>query len=336
MQEQRRILITGGRGYLASLLIKKLAENPDVDVIYDLDPRNERTWVEGGKIFHCKGSVLDHGLSKFMRDNSTETCVHAAWAFNPRRNRREQYHLDVQGTRNLFECCLNSGTVKNLFYLGSTTAYGQFTRSATSSLKESDWRYWVNNSLEDDDYQYSIDKAVVDKDMQNWQKLYSKQINIGWIRGAIVLGPNISLENVVAKMALTFGPFMFQVWGYNPWMQFISEHDMTKILYRAVMEKWSGSVNVAGIGHIKYSAIIQELGKKKIVLPLWVLKPMCKLLWKLRAIDFPPEILKLIMYPWVGSIYKLRNEYKYEPWHSSVEAVQQLAQRLTTKKSQSA
>lgn len=49
MEEKRGILVTGGRGYLAELLIKRLLEDPRVDAVVDIDPKN-KYFQAGGKV----------------------------------------------------------------------------------------------------------------------------------------------------------------------------------------------------------------------------------------------------------------------------------------------
>lgn len=329
-EEKRRIFMPGERGYLGTQLIKRLLADPRVELIIGADPKNEIRWEEaGGRVVHLNMSVLDSHLVKVINDHQTDTVVPMTWAFNPRRDRKEQFTLDVVGIKNVFNSALRSGVAKHFVYPGSTTAYGQFSRpSGERALREEEFEYWVKNPLADDAYQYSIDKACADQLLQTWQKDYGDKINIFWMRGAIVLGPNIPLENVVAKMAQTFGPVMFRARGYNPPMQFVSEYDTVEILYRAIMEKWTGVVNVTGGGFVRYSEIIKILGKIEIPLPARMLKVVCGILWKLRRIDFPPGILGLIMYPWLGDNSKLKHHYHHEPWYSSVDAVKQLAERL--------
>lgn len=117
-------------------------------------------------------------------------------------------------------------------------------------------------------------------------------------------------------------------------MQFISEHDMTEVLCRAIMEKWIGPVNAAGTGTIRYSQVIELLGKKEInCFPFWMLYAFCWLGWNIRwgdhgLLPFPPPILHLITKPWVGKIDRLRHEFNFEPQDSSVDAILQLKQGL--------
>ena len=120
-------------------------------------------------------------------------------------------------------------------------------------------------------------------------------------------------------------------------MQFISERDMTKILCRAVMEQWTGPINVSGTGTLRYSKVIELLGKKEIsFLPFPVLYAFCWLGWNLRIGDrsllpFPPSILHLVSKPWVGKIDRLINEYGYEPQDSSTDAIMELRKGLFAK-----
>ena len=334
MSEKRRILITGGRGYLSTLLISRLLSDYDnVELVVEIDPKNNYTWkYRDDKVIHISGNLLDESLNlvKLLNDYRIDTVVHTAWAFNPRRDHKEQWELDIEGTRRAFVSALGSTNVEHFVYLGSTTAYGQFPRE-TKLLKEEEYKSWTKcdgHTFNPREYQYSVDKSIVDEHFQRWTGRDGDLMNIFWIRGAIVLGPSIPLNNVVADMAQTFGPIMFRVAGYAPPMQFISEFDMTEILYRATMEKWSGALNVSGDGPVHYSEIVKLLGKKEIVLPQWILRPVCGLLWKFKLIPFPPNILNLIVYPWLGDNTKLKTVYGYIPRDSSSDAVLQLAKRL--------
>ena len=334
MEEKRgrRIFITGGQGYLGQELIKRLIKSEDVELIVETDLKNGMGWQKewnGKKIVHLGLSVLDWGLQKIMEDYQIDTVVHLAWAFNPRRDRRQQWNLDIQGSYTVFMCALYAG-VTSYFYAGSSTAYGQFPREERP-LKEEEWTNWVGNIFNKDEYQYSIDKAIEDKNCQERLAEFGGKMKIGWMRGAIVLGPDIPLDNVVAHVATAFGPFMFRVKGFNPAMQFVSQLDTANILYRATMERWTGPVNVSGDGVITFKRLIKKLGKIEIALPHWLLKAACKVLWKLHIRDIPPELLLLIMYPWLGDTARLKNVFKHQPVYSTADAVRELAKALKNK-----
>jgi len=294
-----------------------------------LTRKNKEDWEEpDGRVIHLNMSVTDPKLQEIIEKHKTNVVAHFAWWFNPTHDTKSQRHLDIDGTNNVLNASAFSEVVDHIVYVGSTTCYGQLPEN-DHALKEEEWEENMVKRLRAR-YTYSRHKAEVDLKFQNFKSgFYS--INVFWVRAAIVLGPNTN--NVVSYMAKSFGKYMFSVKGYDPDMQFVSEFDMAQILYRATVERWSGVVNVAGQGTIKYSKMIELLGRKNFSLPWWVIYPFCWLVWNIRIGDksllkFPPELIYLIRYPWVGDITKLKEVYKYEPYYSSVEAVLQFAKTL--------
>ncbi len=323
MNNQRNILITGGRGYLATRLIDKLESDSRVGQIGEIDVKNKGYWKRG-KVFHLNRNVNDSSLWSLMRFSKTDTVVHTAWTFNPTHDLWAQYRLDIDGTKNVLAASLKSGVVQNIVYLGSTTCYGQFAGNPSQEpfLKEEDWNRNISDRKKSR-YPYSRHKAIIDDFLQSFA-LTHPEINLFWVRAAIVLGPNTNnIVSYIAKSPFTLGKFMFKVRGYDPPMQFLSEYDMTNILFRAVMERWSGVANAAGDGVLKYSEVIRLLDRKQVEMPAGVLYPLCESLWNLRLLKFPSALIDLIRYPWVADISLLKEKFGYRPLYSSVDALNQ-------------
>lgn len=319
----KRILVTGGEGYLARQLIKKLIEHGEIELIVVLDPKVQQSGHKG-KIVRYRGSVTHRkSVETLIKNHNINSIIHAAWTFNPSHDLQAQFELDFWGTADLLNVAADLG-VKQIVYLGSTTCYGQFDGNPSSPpfLTESDWNKNKERRLYSA-YPYARNKAIVDEMFQSFLR-YHPEMDVFWIRGAIVLGPNTrNIVSYVAESPFTLGLFMFSVRSYDPPMQFISEYDMTEILYRAVLENWRGVANVAGDGVIKYSELIKLIGKKKLVLPAWVLYPVCELLWRCRAIKFPSSLIDLIRFPWVADTSRLKEVYGYHPRDSSMNALRQ-------------
>lgn len=333
-EKKRRVLITGSRGYLAGQVIDRLRNDPNVEVILGVDTKyaetcSVETLGQKAPVVHWRLSIADPSLFNYLIDYKIDSILHLGWWFNPTHRVAEQWKINVDGTNNVIRACQESKTVKYLFYGGSSTAYGQLDGPNEESLAEEDWQ---KNSLArlNTAYPYAKQKAQVDLNFQALQqdmKNSMPDFQVGWMRGAIVAGRNT--RNVVVDVAEAFGPIMFRARGCNPLMQFISEYDMTEVLYRAVMQRWIGPVNVAGTGTIRYSKIIELLGKKEVVLPFWLLYAFCWLGWNIRIrenslLKFPPSILHLVSKPWVGNIKRLISEFGYEPQNSSIDAILEL------------
>lgn len=322
--EKRRIFITGCEGYLMRQLIAKLKENPKVEEIFGIDIK-EASSQEDEKFTYIQKDVTSKALWKIVAENNINTIIHAAWTFNPTKDTTLQDKVDIGGTRNVINAAA-ANNVENLVYLGSTTCYGPLPENPSEEpfLKEEDWAKHAEKR-KNVDYRYSRNKAIVDEMFQEHLKEFPV-VTKGWfwIRGAIVLGPKTNnVVSYIAKSPFTAGIFMFSISGCNPPMQFVSEFDITEILYKATMEKWVGVVNVAGSGTIEYTKMIKKLGRINIPLPAKILYPFCEKLWKWGWLKFPPSLLDLVRYPWVGDTTKLRKVYGYNPKHSSIDALEQ-------------
>lgn len=340
--ERYTVIITGSEGYLMSQLIARFDADLRVEKIIGIDIR-EVTRVRLAKYVYFCRSVVELGGAKFLFEEIPEETthvlvVHAAWTFNPTHDVVMQDAVDIEGTRNVL--ALTAALRKlypsvSLVYLGSTTAYTAMPENPIEEpfLTEEDWEKLAHLRLNPRGFHYGYNKARVELIMQKFEKDYP-DINKFRMRGAIVLGPNTNnIVTTVARSPFGLGIFMFRIWGCDPPMQFVSEEDMTEVLYRASMEQWTGVYNVAGGGTVRFSEVIKAFGKRELVLPACVLYPLTWVLWQLSRFipqmpKIPPSLLDLTRYPWVGSIEKLKTHYM--PKHSAKDALQQLAHTLRT------
>jgi len=176
-------------------------------------------------------------------------------------------------------------------------------------------------------YLYSKHKGEVDRMAQEFMQQHP-EIQVIILRGAIVVGPHT--QNIVSKMTewpwRSF-PWMFQVWGADPPMQFLSEEDIGEILYRSVKSDVRGIFNCAGDGVVPFSELVRIMGKKRLPIPAPLLYPQTALLWTLRLAPFPSGILDMIRYPWVGDTKRLKTAFGYTPWQTSRQALEAFAAR---------
>jgi nucleoside-diphosphate-sugar epimerase len=116
------ILVTGASGLLGSALIKKLVDNGEqVRAIY----RSEIPSIEGGdKVAWVKADIQDI-LSLEDAMEGIATVYHCAGmvSFNPK-NKQQLHKVNVEGTANVVNACLEKG-VKKLLYVSSVAALGR-------------------------------------------------------------------------------------------------------------------------------------------------------------------------------------------------------------------
>jgi UDP-glucose 4-epimerase len=311
-----RLAITGSSGYLAQLVMSRLGSDPDCEYILGLDV-DRRVWEVG-----CEAEFLQFDmtapwetLAELLQGRRINAGLHLAWQFNPIHDRKRHREVDVQGTVNFFRAAEAAG-LKRIVYCGSTTAYVNPANPSASPWISEDTRPTGTPR-----YLYSKHKGEVDRFAQEFMQGHP-EIQVIVFRGAIVLGSHT--QNIVSKMMdwpwKSF-PWMFQVGGADPPMQFISEEDTAEILYRAAKSEMRGIFNFAGDGVIRFSGIVRAGGKKPLAIPAPLLYPFTGLLWALRLSPFPSGILDLIRYPWVGDNTRLKTVFGYAPQHTSRQAL---------------
>ena len=311
-----RIAITGSSGYLAQQLIKRLGSDPDVEMILGLDIRSRQTAV------NCPATFLQfdltsprENLTALFQSNRINTALHLAWQFNPIHDLRRHRQVDVEGSQNFFHAAVASG-VKRVIHASSATAYVNPTNPSEPPFLAEESPV-TGTPL----YLYSKHKAEVDRIAQEFMTQHP-EIQVMILRPSIVLGPNT--KNIVAEMLewpwKSF-PWMFQVAGADPPMQFVSEDDMAEVLYQALESDLCGIFNVAGDRTIRYSEMVRAVGKKPLALPAPILYPLAAILWALRFAPFPAGMLDMIRYPWVGDNTRLKRVFRYEPRMDSLQAL---------------
>jgi nucleoside-diphosphate-sugar epimerase len=125
------ILVTGASGLLGQHLVETLTRQ--VHSIRVLVRKSSHVSFPSGVEIH-EGDVLDiHSLGESLQ--GAETVIHAAGlvSFNPRR-RDEIYAVNVEGTRNVVNACLQRG-VKTVVHISSVAALG---RKEGSPISETD------------------------------------------------------------------------------------------------------------------------------------------------------------------------------------------------------
>jgi len=313
-----RIAITGSSGYLAQQLIARLAADPDVEFILGLDIRPGRPEVACPALFLRYDMTAPWGeLRDYFRSRDINAAFHLAWQFNPIHDAKRHRQVDVEGSENFFRAAAAAG-VKRVVYTGSTTAYVNASNTEAPIGEETP----ISGTPR---YLYSKHKAEVDRMAQEFMKQHP-EIQVIILRGSIVVGAHT--QNIVSKMTEwpwhSF-PWMFQVGGADPPLQFLSEEDISEILYRAVKSEARGVFNCGGEGAVRLTELARIMGKSPLPVPAPLLYAGTGLLWALGLAPFPSGILDMIRYPWVADTTRLKTVFGYTPRHTSRQALETFA-----------
>jgi UDP-glucose 4-epimerase len=119
------ILVTGGAGYIGSHVVLQLRERGESVVVLDDLSRGFRQAVRDTPL--VVGDIGDRQqVSELLRDYDVDTVMHfAAFTIVPEsvRDPLKYYGNNVCGTRNLLQCCAESG-VRHFVFSSSAAVYG--------------------------------------------------------------------------------------------------------------------------------------------------------------------------------------------------------------------
>ena len=119
------ILVTGGAGYIGSHVVLQLRERGESVVVLDDLSRGFRQSVADTPL--VVGDIGDRQLvTRLLREHGVDTVIHfAAFTIVPEsvRDPLKYYANNVCGTRNLLQCCAESG-VRHFVFSSSAAVYG--------------------------------------------------------------------------------------------------------------------------------------------------------------------------------------------------------------------
>ncbi|MGH1565829.1 SDR family oxidoreductase [Mumia sp. DW29H23] len=304
----RRVLVTGGSGFLGSSVVPGLAADPGVAQVVSGDVREPRERVEG--VVHTTLDVTDaQAVSDAVAQHDIDTVVHLASIVNPPPGMSEDvaYRVDVDGSRNVLDAALAHG-VRRLVVSSSGAAYGYHADNPA----------WITEDQPvrgNDAFAYSRHKRLVEEMLADARRdhpeLEQTVLRIGTILGERVDNQITDLfrKKRLLKIAGSDSPFVF-VW----------DTDLTAIVVRAVTSDVTGIFNVAGDGALTIDEIAARLGRGTLPIPEVVLRSVLAVAKPLRLTQYGPEQTKFLQYRPVLDNTRLRTVFGYAPEYTSEQA----------------
>jgi UDP-glucose 4-epimerase len=301
------VLITGISGYIGQRLLARLNDLPEISSIVGTDIRPPA--ARSAKLRFYRRSILEP-LEDVLLDNRVESVVHLAFVLKPTHRQKEAGQVDVEGASKLLEACRRA-KIRQFLYLSSHTVYGAFPDNPPG-MKEDHCLRALSG------FQYAEDKIKVEKLLRDFS-LAHPDIRSTVLRTVPVIGPRAAHTISTVMMQL---PCMMRLRGYDPPMQFVHEDDVVNLVQSLVVRPVPGVFNVAGSGEIKYSEIARLAGKKMMVIPEKMVRPLLSFSWKLRLqSQSPPVGLEFIKYPPLVNTAALESAVNFHFRYSTSEAV---------------
>jgi len=307
----RRVMVTGGAGFLGSRVTDLLSEHPDIDVVVCGDLRESE--VPG--VVSVTVDVTDPlELPELLRRYRIDTVVHLAAIVNPGRDVQGEFRVDVQGSSNVLAACVEAG-VRRLIVSSSGAAYGYHPDNP-------DWIDETDALRGNDEFPYSRHKRMVEELLAAARATHPALEQVIFRIGTI-LGPTV--HNQIT--ALWDAKRILRIAGSDSPFVFVWVDDVAAAMVRAAVgEGPAGIYNVAGDGALTVPQIARRLRKPLLTVPAPVLGIALAIGSALRLTEHGPEKVRFLRYRPVLRNDRLKQEFGYTPQLSSAEAFEQYLQ----------
>lgn len=309
----RRVLVTGGDGFLGRGVIAALARREGTDAVLALDVREVPAGRRLAGIGYHTQDVRDPALVGTLREHAIDTVVHLASIVTPGRgsSRAFEYDVDVNGTRNVLQACQVAG-VRHIVVSSSGAAYGYHADNPAWLVEDDALR---GNEA----FAYAHHKRLVEEMLARWRQdhptLAQTVFRIGTILGERV-------DNQIT--ALFEKPRLLAIRGSDSPFVFVWDEDVTGALLCALEGRAPGCYNLAGDGALTIHQIAARLGKRTSELPAGLLRAALAVGSRLGLTRYGPEQLDFLRYRPVLLNTALKQRLGYVPARTSAQALDAL------------
>ena len=236
----KKVLVTGGCGFIGSHLCEKLIDlNYDVTIIDNLSTgrlENIRNFKHKLKFF--KADIKNKKkIEKYFRNiDIVFHCAALADIVPSIQKPKEYYESNVTGTYNVVSSCLKY-KVKKIIYTASSSCYGIPKKFPTNE-----------NEKIDPKYPYALTKFLGEQILMHWSKVY--KISVISLRLFNVYGPRSRTSGTYGAM---FGTFLAQKISNFPltivgdgkqFRDFTYVKDIVDVMYIASKSKIKFELNI--------------------------------------------------------------------------------------------
>ncbi|MFQ5479333.1 MAG: SDR family oxidoreductase [Candidatus Binatia bacterium] len=303
------VLVTGSSGYIGRQLIARLAgDRRRVRAIVAMDVRTVAEADRLAGVEYCTADVRDPGVEEILRRYEIGTVVHLAAIVTPGGDDSAdfEYSVDVLGTRNVIEACVNSGVAK-LIVTSSGAAYGYHGDNP-------EWISETDALRGNDTFPYARHKRLVEEMLARCREEHP-DLGVLVFRPGTVLGESVS--NQIS--AIFERPVILGVRGSSSPFVFIWDQDVVACLLEGIHGDHTGVYNLAGDGVLTLAEIAKRTGKPYWALPAGLIALALRVLHRLHLSPYGPEQIDFLRYRPVLANERLKREFGYTPELSSAE-----------------
>ena len=183
-----KLFITGGAGYVGTMLCLEFSKRPDVESIFALDKEELPELLKGNsKIIWMTANTSDDTWQKKANEYMPDVVIHTAWQIRELFGEKEkQEKWNIVGSDKIFDFAFSTPSVKKLIHFSTVSSYGAFS---TNTIEH---RFTEEEPFRKTDYFYAEEKRIAEEHLkEKYEKAksegYTPQVII--VRPAAITGP---------------------------------------------------------------------------------------------------------------------------------------------------
>lgn len=295
----KRILITGAAGYVGSLVGQRLARDHAV-VGTDIRGRDDLGFPIQVQ------DIRDSSLEGLMTAERITHVVHLASVLDTTGDRAQDFDIDVNGTRNVLDCCIRSG-VRHVTVTSSGAAYGYHPDNPA----------WIDEKdalRGNPEFAYSDHKRQIEEMLAQY-RLEHPELQQLVFRPGTILGSGT--ENLITR--LFTAKRLLAIRGSDSPFVFIWDEDVVDAIEFGIRRDRTGIYNMAGDGALTIHQVAEVLGKPVRTLPAELVRTALRAARLMGIGRYGPEQVNFLRYRPVLSNERLKTEFGYSPRKTSSE-----------------
>lgn len=293
----QRVLVTGGTGAVGTGVMRHLRDRAHVTLM----ARNRPDALPDDVSFMAADIRDVDAVRKAVV--GIDAVIHLAWAVSVRLTHEATEAINVGGTRNLIDACLDEG-VRRLVFCSSVTAYG------SDPGHEGRWQE-ADELHASPDFDYAFHKKLME------QEISASGLDHVLVRLGTVLGRRV--ENSVARVFT--GPVVTGIKGAEMTFQFVHQDDAGRFFAMAALGGPTGPVNLAADDELDMRRLAELTGRRYVELSEDAALKLVKAMFRLGASEVDPEAMAALRdFPIVDTT-RLREDWGFDlAWSSAATA----------------
>ena len=326
------VAVTGPTGEIGASAVDALEREPRVGRILGMARRPfvpaERGWL---KTEYRQGDILDAAVVQSFVDDA-DVVVHLAYLIMG--SRQESRHINLAGTRNVFEATVAAARPSRLVYTSSVAAYGYHADNPVPLTEDVP----VRGSAE---HYYSEQKAECEALLA--EATAGSDLQVYVLRPCIVAGPqataladNLPWRKVSERLPRAVLKLLSAAPGLRPIipdpgtpLQLVHHDDVATALVAAVLGTGRpGAYNLAGDGEVTLTDVAHAVGALAVPVPQVLATAASEVLARLPLVPAMAEWLHVMRSSVVMDTSRAKQELAWKPQHKSAQTLAAMAAAL--------